>query len=65
VQTIVQLGRLNEKFLADCTPGYYNNEGKSQKRSVQNTNYGLGPVAFYKLLEDWRGEGQMQGLRLA
>ena len=62
VQTIVSLGRLNESFLADCTPGYYNNEGKPQERSLQNTNYGLGPVAFYKLLEDWRAEGQMDGL---
>jgi hypothetical protein len=65
VDTIVKLGRLNEKFLADCTPGYYNNEGKPHERSLQNTNYGLGPVAFYKLLEDWRDEGHMEGLRLA
>ncbi|MBX3706722.1 MAG: NAD(P)/FAD-dependent oxidoreductase [Pseudomonadales bacterium] len=65
VQTIIQLGRLNEKFLADCTPGYYNNEGKPHERSLQNTNYGLGPVAFYKLLADWRQEGQLQGLKIA
>ncbi|MCP5182046.1 MAG: NAD(P)/FAD-dependent oxidoreductase [Pseudomonadales bacterium] len=65
VQTIVKLARLNEQFLIDCTPGYYNNEGKPQLRSLQNTNYGAGPVEFYKLLEDWRGEGQMEGLRLA
>jgi cyclohexanone monooxygenase len=65
VETIVQLGRLNEKFLADCTPGYYNNEGKPEERSLQNTNYGLGPVAFYKLLEDWREEGQMEGLKIS
>ncbi|MEZ5557648.1 MAG: NAD(P)/FAD-dependent oxidoreductase [Pseudomonadales bacterium] len=65
VETIVQLGRMNEKFLADCTPGYYNNEGRPEERSLQNTNYGLGPVAFYKLLEDWREEGQMQGLSVS
>jgi len=64
VENIVQLGRLNEQFLADCTPGYYNNEGQPQQRSLQNTNYGLGPVAFYKLLEDWRAEGQLRGLQV-
>ncbi len=65
VDAIVQYARLNEKFLADCTPGYYNNEGKPQDRSMQNANYGLGPVAFYKLLEDWREEGQMRGLKVS
>jgi cation diffusion facilitator CzcD-associated flavoprotein CzcO len=65
VETIIGLGRLNEQFLADCTPGYYNNEGQPQARSLQNTNYGKGPVAFYKLLEDWRAEGQLRGLNIA
>jgi hypothetical protein len=32
---------------------------------LQNTNYGLGPVAFYKLLEDWRNEGQLRGLKVS
>jgi len=65
VQTIISLGRMAEKFLADCTPGYYNNEGKPQARSLQNTNYGLGPVMFYKLLETWREDGQLKGLSLS
>ncbi len=65
VDAIVQYARLNEQFLADCTPGYYNNEGKPQDRSLQNANYGLGPVAFYKLLEDWREQGQMRGLKVS
>ncbi len=64
VNTILQLARMNEKFLADCTPGYYNNEGKPTDRSQQNTAYGAGPVAFFKLLEDWREEGLMSGLEV-
>jgi len=64
VDTIISLARMNEKFLADCTPGYYNNEGKPTDRSQQNTSYGAGPVAFFKLLEDWRAEGMMSGLQL-
>jgi cation diffusion facilitator CzcD-associated flavoprotein CzcO len=62
VQTIISLARNNEKFLADCTPGYYNNEGKPSQRSLQDANYGAGPVAFFKVLEDWRAEGSLEGL---
>ncbi len=65
VDTIIKLARVNEKFQADCTPGYYNNEGKPEERSLQDTNYGLGPVAFFKVLEDWREEGGLQGLELS
>ncbi len=65
VDTIVQLARVNESFLADCTPGYYNNEGKPGERSRQDTNFGLGPVAFFKVLEDWREEGSLEGLALS
>ena len=64
VETIIQLARMNEKFLADCTPGYYNNEGKPSERSLQNANYGAGSPAFFELLEEWRAEGLMSGLEL-
>jgi len=65
VNTIVQLARMNEKFLADCTPGYYNNEGKPSERSRQNSSYGGGPVRFFQMLEDWREDGAMQGLEIS
>jgi cation diffusion facilitator CzcD-associated flavoprotein CzcO len=65
VNTIVQMARTNEKFLADCTPGYYNNEGKPSERSSQNSSFGGGPVVFFKLLEDWREDGTMQGLEIS
>jgi cyclohexanone monooxygenase len=64
VDTIIALARMNEQFLADCTPGYYNNEGKPSERSLQDANYGAGPVAFFKVLDDWREEGLMRGLDL-
>ena len=64
VETIISLARMNEKFLADCTPGYYNNEGRPSERSLQDANYGAGSPAFFKVLEDWRAEGTMEGLEL-
>ncbi len=65
VETVVKLARTNEKFLADCTPGYYNNEGKPQARSLKNTFYGGGPVAFFELLDKWRDEGELKGMELS
>ncbi|WP_200305387.1 flavin-containing monooxygenase [Streptomyces adelaidensis] len=44
------------KFHAECTPGYYNNEGKPRERSE---SYGDGPVAFHELLRRWRADGGM------
>ena len=64
VQTIVDLSIMRQKFLEECTPGYYNNEGKVQAMSARNGSYGAGPVAFAKVLEDWRAEGTLQGLEL-
>jgi cyclohexanone monooxygenase len=49
-------------FSRECTPGYYNNEGQSGGFAARA--YGKGPVAFFKLLADWRGAGEMEGLDL-
>jgi cyclohexanone monooxygenase len=48
----------------DCTPGYYNNEGKPAERAGQNGFYGGGSIAFIKLIEDWRTAGDLAGLEL-
>jgi cyclohexanone monooxygenase len=55
---------MRQKFLEECTPGYYNNEGNVQAMSARNGSYGAGPVAFVKVLEDWRAEGSLAGLEL-
>lgn len=62
VETIVSLAVQRQRFLEECTPGYYNNEGKPAAIAVRNGSYGAGPIAFVKVLEDWRAEGGMQGL---
>jgi cyclohexanone monooxygenase len=65
VQTIVDLSIMRAAFLEECTPGYYNNEGKVAQMNARNGSYGAGPVAFVKVLEDWRAEGGLQGLELS
>ena len=44
-----------ERFFAECTPGYYNNEGNHDKSNGFLSNaYGKGPVAFFDLLQNWK-----------
>ena len=64
IATIEQLALLRENFLKECTPGYYNNEGKPEVMAKRNSSYGAGPVAFAKVLADWREEGSLKGLEL-
>jgi cyclohexanone monooxygenase len=51
-----------QEFLASCTPGYYNNEGKPQEGRGLTDIYGGGPVEFYSMLAQWREDGEMKGL---
>jgi cyclohexanone monooxygenase len=62
VDTMLKASRASESFQAECTPGYYNNEGKPNPLSVQNGSYGRGPVRFFQLLEGWRDAGTFEGL---
>jgi len=64
VQTIISSAIMRQRFQEECTPGYYNNEGKPSALAARNGFYGLGPIAFVKLLEDWRSDGQLKGLEL-
>lgn len=53
-------------FLADCTPGYYNNEGKPDERATGLFGgYPAGPVAFFEFIEAWRTDGRFEGLSFA
>jgi cyclohexanone monooxygenase len=62
VDTIIEKAALNEKFLADCTPGYYNNEGKPSERAKQNASYGGGSDEYFRIIDDWRKTGELPGL---
>ena len=65
VDTIRRLARLGERFFAECTPGYYNNEGNPDPRhGFLSDAYGGGPVEFFQILKTWRDENTLQGLRM-
>jgi len=47
----------------DCTPGYYNNEGREPGPQARlNIGYPAGPSAYFKYLDDWRSSGQFEGI---
>ncbi len=64
VDEIIAKAMMRDAFLAECTPGYYNNEGNVEARSRQNTTYGAGSVAYFKILAKWRDAGALEGLAL-
>ncbi len=49
---------------AECTPGYYNNEGgpigRRERRGM--SGYPAGPVAFFDHIDRWRRSGEFVGL---
>ncbi|MBP2454778.1 flavin-containing monooxygenase [Mycolicibacterium lutetiense] len=49
----------------DCTPGYYNNEGREPTRKDRlDVGYPAGSMAFFKLEKQWRSAGTFEGLTL-
>ncbi|MGM7669224.1 flavin-containing monooxygenase [Microbacterium sp. A93] len=50
------------EFYLECTPGYYNNDGKAASMDDLFTGgrYGGGALAYYELLENW-SDGTLEG----
>jgi cation diffusion facilitator CzcD-associated flavoprotein CzcO len=48
----------------DCTPGYYNNEGKptGRRERLNFSGYPSGPVAYFQYIDAWRNSGAFEGL---
>ena len=48
----------------DCTPGYYNNEGREPGPAAKlNVGHPAGPMACFKYIDAWRSSGQFEGLQ--
>jgi len=56
----------NRRFGADpdCTPGYYNNEGKVDEigDGLAGLGYPEGPAAYFGYIKGWRDSGEFAGL---
>ena len=64
VRTVVDGAKDRRAFLESCTPGYYNYEGKRDRSADLNDFYAPGPMAYARLLDQWRQQPDMPGLRL-
>jgi len=49
-------------FLANCTPGYYNNEGRGPSTWSLLTGYQHGAPAYFRYIDQWRNCGDFEGL---
>ena len=47
----------------DCTPGYYNNEGREPGPAAKlNVGHPAGATAYFKYIDAWRNSGQFEGI---
>jgi cation diffusion facilitator CzcD-associated flavoprotein CzcO len=48
----------------DCTPGYYNYEGRpiGRRERLNASGYPQGPVAYFRYIDAWRRSGAFEGL---
>jgi cyclohexanone monooxygenase len=67
VDIINSFGAGDPTYRQECTPGYYNNEGRPEDASARVKTalfYGGGTARFFDLLKDWRTQGAMAGVTL-
>lgn len=65
VELVVSGARGRRAFLEACTPGYYNYEGKRERSAALNDFYAPGPMAYARLLEEWRNKVELPGLEMS
>ena len=54
----------SERFYGNCTPGYFNNEGKLSSNSFYGGLYGGGTIKFFDIVRDWRARDDLRGMTL-
>jgi len=55
----------NQEFGQNCTPGYYNNEGRpGEGPGWFGGNFGGTSQQFFELLRDWRAQGDLEGFEV-
>jgi cyclohexanone monooxygenase len=67
VAEIRRLAVVAARFLQNCTPGYYNNEGhfgEGVDGGFGVNSYAPGINAFNDLMKKWREKGDLEGLEL-
>jgi cyclohexanone monooxygenase len=63
IEAVLERAGRNVEFAEQCTPGYYNNEGTPGRKTRQSGFFFGDPEEFETILETWRTDGDMKGLR--
>ena len=65
VDLIRQSSNTGARFYRECTPGYYNSEGKTGNATgFFSDMFGGGPIRFFRMLNEWRENGELSGIEL-
>ncbi|MDB5687592.1 MAG: monooxygenase [Rhizorhabdus sp.] len=65
VAEVKPLSYSQQTFWVECTPSYFNGEGSNENPHGFFANvHPAGGVAFYKMLAEWREQGDVAGLEL-
>ena len=64
VQEVIALSGSTAKFQKECTPSYFNGEGKIAVGTTQNTSYGQPSYVFHDILAKWRAAGDFPGMHI-
>ncbi len=65
VAEIRRLSGWSDRFTAECTPSFFNSEGRADDNNgIWANTYGAGPVKFFELLRAWRDDANLAGLRI-
>jgi len=63
VKQVMDASVMSVDFLESCTPGYYNNEGQPNGPMIRrNGSFAPGIMAFSRILNAWRAEGNLAGI---
>jgi cyclohexanone monooxygenase len=66
VQEVRRLSGIGAHFYQECTPGYYNSEGApGNKNGFFAETYGAGSLIFFDMLDKWRSDGKLDGLKMS
>lgn len=64
VKETVVTGASRGEFLKQCTPGYYNDEGRLDDRTFRSQPYGGGGPAFSRIIGKWRDDNKFEGMKV-
>jgi cyclohexanone monooxygenase len=64
VQYVLDNTSQRRAALANCTPGYYNNEGANTKKQAKATIFGVGVNEYINKIKEWRDNGSFEGFKV-